>query len=202
MPHRQSVMTNHGLARTPSDEEMGEIALVAAGYTVSRRRRCITRIGAEYVMRDAHGNCVRVPVASADAARLGGVWANFCHPVNEVPANETQATGMYDAQDAHDATLSGPVQSRDVSLVLQGYTVSTRGVCLARVVGNYVTRDGLRRCIRFLVDTVDPAALGAAWVAFGGAAGWVGEVSVGGMETLNGPVERWSDAREKRSASG
>jgi hypothetical protein len=86
--------------------------------------------------------------------------------------------------------------------VLQGYTVSTRGVCLARVVGNYVTRDGLRRCVRFLVDTVDPAALGAAWVAFSSAAGWVGGAAMGRAEILNPPADRWTEVREKRSASG
>jgi hypothetical protein len=185
-------MMNHGAARAPSDEEMGEIALVAAGYTVSCRRRCITRIGANYVMRDASGHCVRIPVATIDPVSLGGVWANFGHSANE----------MEDTQVVRDATWSGPVQPKDVALVLQGYTVSTRGVCLARVVGNYVTRDGLRRCVRFLVDTVDPAALGAAWVAFSSAAGWVGSASMGRAETLNAPADRSAEVREKRSASG
>jgi len=59
----------------------------------------------------------------------------------------------------------------------QRYTANTHGVCLVRVIGHYVTRDGVRPCIRFLVDIVDPVQLGAVWAAFSVAAGWVRALS-------------------------
>jgi hypothetical protein len=152
----------------------------------------MTRIGGEFVMRDGARRCVRVPVTATDALALGGMWAEFSRPANEM--GDTPATS--------DTAWRGPVQPRDAALVLQGYTASTRGVCLVRVVGNYVTRDGVRRHIRFLVDTVDPVMLGAAWAVFGGAAGWVRAASGIAVETLNQPVSHWADTGEEHRASG
>jgi hypothetical protein len=185
-------MMHHLPASIPSDDDMKEAALVLQGYTVSTRGRCMTRIGAEYVMRDGAHHCVRIPVATSDAAMLGAEWAEFHRPVSVMEGTPV----------TREATWSGAVTPKDVALVLQGYAVSARGVCLARVAGNYVTRDGLRRCIRFLVDTVDPVTLGAAWAAFSGAAGWVGAASMGHAETLNQPIGQWADTGEQSRASG
>ena len=190
MHHRQETMIDNITSIAPSEEDAGEVALVTVGYTVSSRGRCITRIGAEYVMRDASEHCVRSPVATTDVAALGVMWANF-----GPPADATERAHV-----ARDVTRNGPVHAKEVALELQGYTVSTRGICLARVVGNYVTRDGLRRCIRFLVDTVDPTTLSAAWTVFSGAVGWVGEASMGRAEITNGPANQWAGAVENRPA--
>jgi len=178
-------------ARLPSDDAAREAALVLAGYTVSSRGRCMTRIGAAFVMRDDARQCVRVPVATTDAVALGAIWADFSRPAHE----------MGHRSDTSDTAWRGTVHSKDAALVLQGYTADTRGVCLARVVGHYVTRDGVRRCIRFLVDTVDPVKLGAAWAAFSGAAGWVGVASGARVEPLIHPVGHWADTGEERRAS-
>lgn len=179
-------------ARPLCEDAMREADRVVQGYTVSFRGRCMTRIGAEFVMRDGARRCIRVPVAATDALVLGGMWAEFSRPANEV--EDTPATS--------DTAWRGTVHPRDAALVLQGYTASTRGVCLVRVVGNYVTRDGVRRHIRFLVDTVDPVMLGAAWAVFGGVAGWVRAASGIGVETLNQPVGHWADTGEEHRASG
>ena len=147
---------NYLPASLPCDDAMREAGLVRDGYTVSSRGRCMTRIGAAFVMRDGAGRCVRVPVASTDAPALGAMWADFSRPAGE----------MGDTPGTSDTAWRVTAYRGDTALVLQGYTTNARGVCLARVVGHYVTRDGVRRCIRFLVDTVDPVKLGAAWAAF------------------------------------
>jgi len=152
----------------------------------------MTRIGAEFVMRDGARHCVRVPVAATDAMGLGAMWAEFSRLASE----------MEDSPGARDTAWRETVHPKDAGLVLQGYTANTRGVCLARVVGHYVTRDGVRRYIRFLVDTVDPVKLGTAWAAFSGAAGWVRAASGVRVETLNQPVDHWVDTGEQRRASG
>jgi hypothetical protein len=152
----------------------------------------MTRIGAEFVMRDGARQCVRIPVASTDAVVLAAMWAEFGRPASE----------MGDSPATSDTAWRGTVQPKDAALVLQGYAANSRGVCLVRVVGHYVTRDGVRRCIRFLVDTVDPVMLGAAWAAFSDAAGWVRAASGVRMETLNQPVDHWTDTGEERRASG
>ena len=166
--------------------------MVLDGYTVSSRDRCMTRIGAEFVMRDGARHCVRVLVAETDAVVLGAMWAEFSRSVSETE----------DSPGTRDTARTGNVHPKDAALALQGYTTNTRGVCLARVVGHYVTRDGVRRCVRFLVDTVDPVKLGTAWAAFSGAAGWVRAASAVRVETLNRPVEHWADTGEERRASG
>ncbi len=183
---------NYISARLPSDDEMREIDMVVQGYTVSGRGGCLARIGGEYVMRDGARRCVRIPVTGADIGVLAARWAEFSHP----------ATEMRKMPAARDATLSGIAGPRDVAIVLQGYMTSSRGACLARVVGNYVTRDGLRHCIRFLVGSVDPVALGAAWATFSDAAGWIGAASVDCAETPDQPIGYWGDAGEERRASG
>jgi hypothetical protein len=174
------------------DDAMNQADLVLDGYTVSVRGRCMARIGATFVMREGLDRCVRIPATNTDALLLGTMWADFCRPVS----------GVQEPPVASDAPLRGTVPPKDVSLVLQGYTTNTHGVCLARVIGHYVARDGARRCIRFLVDTVDPVKLGAAWAAFSDAAGWVRAVSAAHLETLNQPAAHWSDAGEERSAAG
>ena len=183
---------NYISARLPSDDEMREINLVVQGYTVSARGACLARVDGAYVMRDSARHCVRIPVAGADLGVLGARWAEFSRPAIEI--RKTPVT--------RDATLSGIAGPRDVAIVLQGYTTSSRGVCLARVVGNYVTRDGLRHCIRFLVGNVDPVTLGAAWAAFSDAAGWIGTASMDHTETPDQPIGYWGEAGEERRASG
>ncbi len=179
-------------ARLPSDDEMREIDMVLQGYTVTGPGGCLARIGAEYVMRDGARPCVRISVAGTATGVLAAKWAEFSHPATEV--RKAPAT--------RDAMLSGIASPKDVTIVLQGYMTSSRGVCLARVVGNYVTRDGLRHCIRFLVDNVDPVTLGAAWAAFSDAAGWIGAASVDRAESADQPIGYWNDAGEERRASG
>ena len=171
---------------------MKEADLVFNGYTVSSRGRSMTRIGAEFVMRDDAHHCVRVLVAGTDAGVLGAMWAEFSRSASE----------MGDSPGTCDTDWRGTVHRKDAALVLQGYTANTRGVCLVRVVGHYVTRDGVRRYIRFLVDTVDPVKLGTAWAAFSGAAGWVGAASGAREETLNQAAGHWADIGEERRATG
>jgi hypothetical protein len=186
-------------ASPPRDDAMMEADQVVQGYTVSFRDRCLTRIGAAFVMRDGGRRCVRLPVAITDTLALGRKWAEFSRPANESaspPANEIK-----DTPGASSTARRGTVNPKDASLVLQGYTSSTHGVCLVRVVGHYVTRDGVRRHIRFLVDTVDPVLLGAAWAVFGGTAGWVRAASGIAVEILNQPVADWADTDEERLAS-
>jgi hypothetical protein len=183
---------NYTSTRLPSDDEMREIDLVVQGYTVSSRGGCLARIDGEYVMRDSAQHCVRIPAAGADLGALGARWAEFSRPAMEI--RKKPAT--------RDATLSGIAGPADVAIVLQGYMTSSRGACLARVVGNYVTRDGLRHCIRFLVGNVDPVTLGAAWAAFSDAAGWIGTASVDHAETPGQSIGYWAEAGEERRASG
>ncbi len=171
------------------DDAMREADLVLDGYTVSSRGSSLARIGAEFVMRDGVGHCVRVLVAETDVGVLGAMWAEFSRA-----ASETE-----NPPGTRDTDWREAVHSKDGALVLQGYTANTRGVCLVRVVGHYVTRDGVRRYVRFLVDTVDPVKLGTAWAAFSGAAGWVGTARV---ETLSRPAGHWADTGEERRASG
>jgi hypothetical protein len=185
-------LMNYISARLPSDDEMREIDMVLQGYTVTGPGGCLARIGAEYVMRDGARPCVRISVAGTATGVLAAKWAEFSHPATEV--RKAPAT--------RDAMLSGIASPKDVTIVLQGYMTSSRGVCLARVVGNYVTRDGLRHCIRFLVDNVDPVTLGAAWAAFSDAAGWIGAASVDRAESADQPIGYWNDAGEERRASG
>ena len=174
------------------DDAMNEADMVLDGYTVSARGRCMARIGAAFVMREGADRCVRIPARNTDALVLGSMWADFCR----------RESGAEDSPGASDAPVRGTVSSEDASLVLHGYTTNTHGVCLARVIGHYVAPDGVRRCIRFLVDTVDPMKLGAAWAAFSDAAGWVRAVSGVRIETLNQPAGHWSDAGEERRATG
>lgn len=188
---------NHLPAHLSYDAAMSEADLVLDGYTVSSRGRCMTRIGGEFVMRDSAQRCVRVPAADTDALVLGAIWADFCRP----------ASGMENKPEASDMPWRGTVLPKDASLVLQGYTTNTHGVCLARIIGHYVARDGVRRCIRFLVDTVDPVKLGAAWAAFSDAAGWVRAASRVRAETVNQAAGNqaaghWSDTGEEHRASG
>jgi hypothetical protein len=185
-------MMSDNPASHPSDDDMREATLVHQGLTVSSRGSCMTRIGKNYVLRDADLHCVRLPVATTDTMMLGAAWADF--------SRTADATGVTSITDA--ATWSGSICPKDVGLVLQGYTVTAPGVCLARVVGNYVTRDGHRRRIRCLTDTVDPVALGAAWAAFSDAAGWVGVEPARRAETVSQPIDRWVDDVERRRASG
>ena len=182
----------HLPARLSGDTAVSEADLVLAGYTVSLRGRCMTRIGEQFVLRDSAHRCVRVRVADTNASALGAIWADFCCP----------SGGTAIPSDASETSCPGTVLPKDISLVLQGYTTNTRGVCLARVVGHYVARDGVRRYIRFLVDTVDPVKLGAAWAAFSDAAGWVRGVSGARAETSNPSVDHWFDSGEERRASG
>ena len=175
----------------PSDDAMKEAERVVHGYTVSFRDSCMTRIGAEYVMRDGAHRCIRLLVATTDILALGAKWAEFSRSDNEI--EETSGTTA--------APWHGTVHPKDAALVLQGYMPSTHGVCLVRVVGHYVTRDGVRRHVRFLVDAVDPTMLGAAWAIFGGAAGWVHAASGLGLEILHHPVGNWADAAGERMAS-
>lgn len=176
----------------PTEDEVREVALSLHGYTVSARGRCLARVGSQYVMRDSAGRCVRIPVENANMALLGAAWANF-----NLLENGTDRTFL-----ARDVTWNGTVSHNHVALVLHGYTGAARGVCLARVVGNYVTRDGLRHCIRFLVDTVDPVALAAAWAAFGRAAGWLSPTSVERTSISDRSMDQWRETGEKRRASG
>jgi hypothetical protein len=185
-------MINQRPASLPCDNALNEAALVLGGYTVSSRGRCMTRIGPEFVLRDGAHRCIRIPVATTDAVVLGAVWAQFGRPTSEIGGRKG----------ADDTAGRGTVHPQDAALVLQGYTTSTHGVCLVRVAGHYVTRDGVRRCIRFLVDTVDPVQLGAAWAAFSGAAGWMHATSGVRLETLNLPAESWADTDEEHRASG
>lgn len=170
----QGAMMAYLSASFSCDDAMKQADLVLDGYTVSSQGRCMARVGAEFVMRDGADHCVRVPAANTDALVLGAMWADFNHP----------ATGMQDTADTSEPSSCGPVLPKDASLVLQGYTTNTRGVCLARIVGHYIARDGVRRYVRFLVDTVDPVRLGAAWAAFSDAAGWVRVVSGVRVERL------------------
>jgi hypothetical protein len=183
---------NHHPASPPCDDAMREADLVLDGYTVSFRGRCMTRIGAAFVLRDGAHHCVRAPVATTAAPALGAMWAEFSRPISEMVG--TPGTG--------DTALRAAVHHKDAALVMQGYTASSHGVCLVRVVGHYVARDGVRRCIRFLVDTVDPVRLGAAWAAFSDVAGWVGAASGMRVETLHQSVGQWADTGEERRASG
>jgi hypothetical protein len=188
------------LPANPSrDDAMREADRVVHGFTVSFRDRCLTRIGAAFVMRDGARRCVRLPVAITDTQALGRKWAEFSRFANEPespPANDIK-----DTPGASSTARRGTVTPNDSSLVLQGYTSSTHGVCLVRVVGHYVTRDGVRRHIRFLVDTVDPVLLGAAWAVLGGAAGWVRASSGIAVEISNQPVADWADTVEEHLAS-
>jgi hypothetical protein len=180
-----------GPASVPTDEEVREVGLSLQGYTVCARGLCLARVGAEYVMRDGVRRCVRVPVEKADPELLGTMWAEFCHP----------ESAMGRASGADDTTWNGTVGPNHVAIVLQGFTASTRGLCLVRVTGNYVTRDGARHCIRFLVDTVDPVTLGSAWAVFSKAAGWMSPPSVERSGIADRSVDQWRDAGEKRRAS-
>jgi hypothetical protein len=152
----------------------------------------MARIGADYVMRDAAGHCVRFRAATTNAATLGAAWANFSRTADAMAVTSV----------TRETTSDGSIHPKDVALVLQGYTVSATGVCLARVVGHYVTRDGQRRRIRCLIDTVDPVTLGTAWAAFSDAAGWVGVTTTRPAETTSRPIDQWVDAVERRRASG
>jgi hypothetical protein len=187
---------NHSPASLPREDAMKEADLVLDGYTVSSRGTCMTRIGPAFVMRDGTHRCVRVPVTTTDAMALGAMWADFNRSTSEMSAN-----GNADTSATNDAAWRGTAAVKDAALVLDGYTATARGVCLARVVGHYVTRDGVRRYIRFLVDTVDPMKLGTAWAAFSGAAGWVCPASEVRVETLNQPLDPWADAGKQRRAS-
>jgi hypothetical protein len=149
-------------------------------------------IGKNYVMRDAARHCIRLPIATTDTAMLGAAWADFTRTAD--------ATGLTSITD--EAASGGLICAKDVGLVLQGYTVTAAGVCLARVVGNYVTRDGHRRRIRCLTETVDPVKLGAAWAAFSDAAGWMGMEPARRLEAGKQPIDQWVDGVERRRASG
>jgi hypothetical protein len=187
---------NHSPASLPWEDAMKEADLVLDGYTVSSRGTCMTRIGPAFGMRDDTDRCVLVPVATTDAMAFGAMWADFNRTTSEMSAN-----GKADTSATNNAAWRGTAAVKDAALVLDGYTTSARGVCLARVVGHYVTRDGVCRYIRFLVDTVDPTKLGTAWAAFGGAAGWVRPASEVRVETLNQPFDPWADAGKQRRAS-
>ena len=180
---------HHLAANQSCNVAMSEAELARDGHTVSSRGRCLARIGEQFVMRDSAHRCVRVQVANTDASVLGAIWADFCRP----------SSGKKDLPDASESPWRGTILPKDASLVLQGYTTITRGACLARVAGHYVARDGVRRCIRFLVDAVDPVKLGTAWAAFSDAAGWVRAASGVSAETLNDPVGTWTDIDEERS---
>jgi len=186
----------HLPASRPCDDAMREADQALLGYTVSFRGRCMTRIGTEFVMRDGTDQCVRVPVATTDALVLAGKWEEFSRPANEALSNEKE-----DTAGTSETAWRGVVQPKDSALVLQGYTASSHGVCLVRVVGNYVTRDGVHRHVRLLVDTVDPVILGAAWAVFGGAAGWVRAAAGIGAEPPDQVADQWADAGEERMAS-
>src|SRR5271166_3802268 len=101
-------MMDNDPARLPSDDAAREAALVLAGYTVSSRGRCMTRIGAAFVMRDDARQCVRVPVATTDAVALGAIWADFSRPAHE----------MGHRSDTSDTAWRGTVHSKDAALVL------------------------------------------------------------------------------------
>lgn len=55
---------------------------------------------------------------------------------------------------------------RQVELVINGYTISTRTAAIARIGADYVMRDCHGRRISLASDDTDPARLYAAWVAF------------------------------------
>ena len=189
-------MTYHP-ASFSCDDAMKEADLVLDGYAVSSQGRCMTRIDAEFVMRDVADRCVRLPAATTDALVLGAMWADFNHP----------AIAMQDPADTSEPSSRGPVLPKDTSLVLQGYTTNTRGMCLARITGHYIARDGVRRCVRFLVDTVDPVRFGATWAAFSDAAGWVRAGSGARVEIPNQvagdrAAGHRSHTGEERRASG
>lgn len=181
----------------PRDDAMREADLVLEGYTVTARGKCMARIGPEVVMRDGAHRCVRVPAVTTNAIALGTLWMDFSCPASEMPAS-----GMADMPGTSDPTGRGAVPPRDAALILHGYTTSAHGVCLARVAGHYVARDGVRRCIRFLVDTIDPVKLGTAWATFSSAAGWVRTASAVPTEILNQPIDHWVEMGEERRVSG
>jgi hypothetical protein len=175
-----------------TDDELSEVALCLQGYTVCARGMCLARIGAEYVMRAATRRCVRVRVEKADQALLSTMWSEFGRPGSQ----------RRDASAASDGASDGTVSPNHVAIVLEGFAGSTRGLCLVRVAGNYVTHDGQRHCIRFLADTVDMVALGMAWAAFSNAAGWMSPTSLEAAGTSDRSADQWRETRGKRRASG
>src|ERR1019366_4087151 len=80
----EGAMMNHLPASPLSEDAMREADRVVQGYTVSFRGRCMTRIGGGFVMRGGARRCVRVPVTATDALALGGMWAEFSRPANEM----------------------------------------------------------------------------------------------------------------------
>jgi hypothetical protein len=188
----QGAIMNRGPASLPTDEELQEVALSLQGYTVSARGMCLTRIGAEYVMRDGARRCVRVPVGKVDQELLGTTWSQFGRPDSQ----------RRHVSAADKVTWDGTVSPHHVAIVLQGFAGGTRGLCLVRVAGNYVTHDGQRHSVSLLVDTVDPVALDAAWAAFSKVAGWMSPTSVEGAGTSDRSADEWYDTGEKRWASG
>lgn len=176
----------------PSKDDVRDIGLVLQGYTISSRGSCMTRIGTDYVMRDSVRHCVRLPAAVHNSMTLSLAWAEFSRPTSERTVMSIHG----------EATRNALVHPKDTALVLQGYTAGGQGVCLARVVGNYVTRDGVHRCVRLLVDAVDPVVIGAAWKAFSGAAGW--KIANARAEAVpsNRSVRQVAGPGEKRVASG
>ena len=159
----QHVSIKHGPVRKQRpngpdpDPEIRDMVLVRKGYTVISGDQCMARIGADYVMQDSFGHCVRIPAAMVGLTALGAAWVAFCRP----PA------GVDVGPDDFDPTwnLSGGL--RDAGLVMQGFIVTTDDLCLARVGMDYVMRDGHGRYTRIPGDTVSLELLGAAWTAFG-----------------------------------
>jgi hypothetical protein len=138
----------HNSRHIPRDDGVADIALVLQGYTISTGTGCLARIGKHYVMRGAGRRCARIPVGSLDLPALASSWLDFGKPA-AAPAAKT---------------------NDDVALVLQGYTISAGGYCLARIGAHYVMRAGRSRCIRLPVAIIDAGTLAKAWAAFRGAA--------------------------------
>jgi hypothetical protein len=153
---------------------------------------CLARIGAEYVMRDGVRRCSRVPVEKADQTLLSTMWSEFGRPESQ------RRRGTV----ADDVAWDGIVSPYHVAIALEGFAGSTCGLCLVRVAGNYVTHDGQRHCIRFVVNTIDAVALGAAWAAFSKAAGWLSPTSLERAGTSDQSMDDRRDTGERRRASG
>jgi len=64
------------------------------------------------------------------------------------------------------AHLSCDAAVSEADLVLDGYTVSSRGRCVTRIGEEFVMRDSAYRCVRVPVDSTDPQVLGAIWADF------------------------------------
>jgi hypothetical protein len=84
----------------------------------------------------------------------------------------------------------------EADLVLDGYTMAFRGMCVTRIGPAFVMRDGAYRCVRVPVATTDATALGTMWADFSRRAD---DVSANGMADTPGTSDAARTEMERRA---